>query len=482
MDSVPELTEWIDEHWDEATGYSLQVFRAGDTSPRTYKAGKMEDAGDPGAIAQELMRWAVEFKAKNDTGRWHAMLRVKDEDGKFTKVIKNFYLPIDTSSDVTPFALSDGDIQNNTGLKVFMQLVDGERKRTEVQLQVSQQREEKLFDTILETIKETRDDRQALLSEMREERGMFLTEIREDRKSHDERIGPIIAESANALSKAAELVRIHQENNTQVQLKKLEIESEDKKWDLAITVGGPILESIKAKIQGKMKKNRSIAPTTQDDSPPPDTGPCRELFIIFEKLSDAQISDVQRVIGADHFKALDDAAHSGRDDQTTAALRAFAAAAEEDPDRISKTFELLAVLGPVLAKKLTSLISKATAEPEPEVEPEPEPAPSSAPQGYVEGLRGLGLHELTEEKQVVLAEQLGPALTGVLIAGAEGDDQLRAFAAVCTLGAQLNILGKKLGEEEAEKRFNLVLEALGDDEKLLNLIVRANTEYEGDET
>jgi hypothetical protein len=76
-----------------------------------------------------------------------------------------------------------------------------------------------------------------------------------------------------------------------------------------------------------------------------------------------------------------------------------------------------------------------------------------------------------------LGEQLGAALTGILVGAAEGDDEVRAHAAVCTLAVRLAELATNEGEDEATARMEEVGEITGGDmEVLADLMCRAADE------
>lgn len=500
MDPLPELTEWIEGFYDEATSFGLEIAKEEDTSFKTWRKGQFEDA-DPSQAAQIIIEWARQFRQNNPDAKYHAFVRYRTDDGKSTKTIRNFLLPMPKPTGPNPFALTKDDLDDNPGLKIFMQLVDGERRRTEQALFVSRQREDKLFDTMIKTIETTGEDRSAILQEMREERTMLLQEMREERQSHRDSIGPILEQSANALANAAELVKVHQEKNTQVQLAELEYKSDKEKMEMYLALGGPMLKKLAGRVN--LRKHKKKKPKTeetegtvdQEDQEPPTTGPTRQLFFILEKLGDDQINDVKRLLGDKMFDVLDDAAHSGSDAQTHSALAQLKEAYDQDPKGMHKLLQLAMVLGEDLSEKFLSLMEGESDdedeagddadgggdEDSDDTPKEADVIPLRKKEGYVQGLRDAGFADLTEDQQVEVAQQLGGELTGVLIAAAEGQDEDKAFAALCTLGARLNELAKETDETEAEKRLDAVIAAIGDDpdeSKLIALIAQAAGELE----
>jgi hypothetical protein len=478
---------FFEEHIEDSTSWGLEVKRPEDGKWKVEWSSNL--AQDAASSAEEVYKVAIDFVAECPDGLYRALCRIKDEDGHAERVRCSFHVPKRGMAHANPIPMQM--VEENPGMAFVLQVMENERERTERQLEVSTEREDRYFDAITTMIEETR----------------------KDRESHDKRMEPLMDVAVNTLTAAASLVQIHQENTTQVQLAKLEAQTAKENMEMYLTFGGPMLKAF-AKKFGKRKSKKTqvqaVMPIdpNQEDSPPPKIGPTRTLFMIFEQLTDEQIDQVTAVLPDGMFERLDNAAHGGDDAKTTVALGELKGAYEKlgKLQGLLKLAELGTILGEDLSDKFIALfegdheITTPSDEPDEdddeddddgdEADEEVEDKSPVVDQkilaarkkgGYVKGLRDANLHQLDEPTQIKLAEQLGAPLTGVLVAAAEGDDEDKAFAALCTFAARMQELAEETSTDDAEKRMLCVIEILGDDERtLIDMLNRIGEELSPD--
>lgn len=497
-----KLRNFFEQNFPDATSYGLETRRRsadGESLDGWRVETSWQELIDHHTSAETVFKATLDFLEECPSCPYRAFIRVPKEVSPDGRLRCEFAIP--GGGNLNPYPINVAEVMKESGMaqdapgSALMNFVLGfaraDADRAEAQLEAAREREGQLFGSITGLIEETREDRK-----------MFLQETRKDRQAHDERLEPLLAVAVSTLTASAELVKIHQDSNTQVQLAKLQHEAEKEKWDMAAELGIPMLKGVLTKFKKRKKKQPSpTSPTMpidtdQEDAPPPDTGPTRTLFMIIEQLSDEQIEKVTEVLPEGMFERLDTAAHSGDDAKTTVALGELKGAYEKlgKLKGLAKMLEIGEVLGDELSEKFIALFQTEDA-----LEPTPEPeqtddededdedatepidtaklAAQRSKTGYVKGLRSIKLHQLDEAEQVKLAEQLGGPLTGILIGAAESDDEDKAFIALCNLGARIQEFAEEHGQDETEKRLQTVLDILGDeDEKLFELVGTAADE------
>ena len=493
MQIPSNLLRFFEQHFSEALSYGLEVKRP-DPETGTLRSWRKEQSwsgeenlDDPDACAERVVEAAVGFLEAAGDYPYRAFIRVPKEVSSDGRVRCEFKVPRHSNPNTPTIPVPVGKLmpeldERNVALLHFVLGIEATNSaRLESQLGIERERlnderehQKGLIGAVTGMVQETRDDRIA-----------FLQEMREERKNHRETVGPILTHAAQALSNAAELVKVHQENNTQVQLAKLQYEAEKESreqwWGLLAQapLAAKFLQQMRAK---KKRKNQLPGGETPEDEMPTN-GPAAKLLSILEPLTESQLEDARRLIGAKHFNALYGAAGVD-DEQTRSALQAFliaqATAMLKDPEGSeAKKQELAALLGEESSAAFVALLmdDDEPDDDEPGDEPEPEPATVTdlvQPNGFVRALRDLGWHELTDAQTLKIGEQLGARLTGVLAGAAAGFDEHKAHVALLTLSSRMSELVEEKSQEEAEKRFEILEEALGDTgDTLANLLHRA---------
>lgn len=472
MRSPAKLRNFLEIHFPHLTSFALETRRPGEDGRlqafRVEQSWPQGDCETAEACAETITAAAQEFVEECPGRPFRALVRVPKDISTDGRIRCDFQLP--GGGEMNPYPIQidklvPADDERSMAIVNFvLGHAKAEADRTDAQLEASRGREDALFTAVTGLVEETRKDRK-----------MFLEETRKDRASHDERMKPILDTSIETLKAAAELVKIHNESNTQVQLAKLQYESEKERMEMYFSAL-PYVKDLLGKVRKKKRKQLAETPEEVEE----DMGPRARLFKILDALTEQQLADAKRIIGAKHFDALYNSALGESDLETTKALQAFmlaqATKTMREPEAAEKSKnDLHALLGDSLSKQFVALLmgdEESDEEPEGTEEPDP-PAELVQPGGWVEGLRNLKLNALTEDQQVGLAEQLGPSMAGVLVGAAESLDEKKAFLALGTLGSRLNELAKELGDEEAEKRFDKVLEILEDDQQLVDLMARA---------